>query len=92
MPHYIVAAYPRPGAVWTHLVLNHIKDRQARNQSKTIESPDLNPFFSDLLKGKINKRVINHHPGNITKIPWPTPPPLDHVQEVRHHVRRPHVL
>jgi hypothetical protein len=50
-PHYIVAAYPRPGAVWTHLVMNHVKDLQARNQSKTIESEDLIPFFHDLLEG-----------------------------------------
>jgi len=50
-PHYIVAAYPRPGAVWTHLVMNHVKDLQARNQSKTIEPKDLIPFFPDLLKG-----------------------------------------
>jgi uncharacterized protein (DUF608 family) len=50
-PHYIVAAYPRPGAVWTHLVMNHVKDLQAKNQSKTIESKDLIPFFPDLLKG-----------------------------------------
>ena len=50
-PHYIVAAYPRPGAVWTHLVMNHIKDLQAKTQSKTIESQDLIPFYPDLLKG-----------------------------------------
>jgi uncharacterized protein (DUF608 family) len=50
-PHYIVAAYPRPGAVWTHLVINHVKDLQARNPSKTIESKDLIPFFPALLKG-----------------------------------------
>ena len=49
-PHYIVAAYPRPGAVWTHLVLNHIKDLQTKSKSKTIESPDLILFFTDLLK------------------------------------------
>jgi len=50
-PHYIVAAYPRPGAVWTHLVLNYIKDLQTGTQAKTIESPDLRPFFPALLKG-----------------------------------------
>jgi hypothetical protein len=49
--HYIVAAYPRPGAVWTHLVLNHVKDRQARTKSKTVESKDLIPFFPALLQG-----------------------------------------
>ncbi len=51
-PHYIVAAYPRPGAVWTHLVLNHIKDLQAKTGSKTIESKDLIPLFPALLKAR----------------------------------------
>ena len=55
-PHYIVAAYPRPGAVWTHLVMNYIKDLQAKTQSKTIKSKDLIPFFSELLNGPGNGR------------------------------------
>ncbi|MGB8369912.1 MAG: GH116 family glycosyl hydrolase [Limisphaerales bacterium] len=55
-PHYIVAAYPRPGAVWTHLVMNHVKDLQAKTQSKTIKSKDLIPFFSELLNGPGNGR------------------------------------
>ena len=50
-PHYIVAAYPRPGAVWTHLVMNYIKDLQAAKKSGTIESEDLMPFYPELLKG-----------------------------------------
>jgi len=50
-PHYIVAAYPRPGAVWTHLVLNYIKEIQAKSKSKTVDSTKLIPFFSELLKG-----------------------------------------
>jgi uncharacterized protein (DUF608 family) len=54
-PHYIVAAYPRPGAVWTHLVLNHIKDVQARTKSKTVDSKDLIPFFFELLNGPGNR-------------------------------------
>jgi hypothetical protein len=53
-PHYIVAAYPRPGAVWAHLVLNHVKDMQAKSQSKTIESKSLIPFFAELLNGPGN--------------------------------------
>jgi len=53
-PHYIVAAYPRPGAVWTHLVMNYIKDLQEAKESKTIESEDLIPFFPELLKGPEN--------------------------------------
>jgi uncharacterized protein (DUF608 family) len=48
-PHYIVAAYPRPGAVWTHLILNRIKDLQAKNGTRTVESADLLPLFSELL-------------------------------------------
>jgi uncharacterized protein (DUF608 family) len=53
-PHYIVAAYPRPGAVWTHLVMNHVKDLQAKTKSQTIESRDLMPFFPELLSGPEN--------------------------------------
>jgi uncharacterized protein (DUF608 family) len=49
--HYIVAAYPRPGAVWTHLVMNYIKDLQEKSGTKTVVSSDLMPFFSELLKG-----------------------------------------
>ncbi len=48
-PHYIVAAYPRPGAVWSHLVMNHIKELQAKNKTKTIEPKDLMPFYPWLL-------------------------------------------
>jgi len=48
-PHYIVAAYPRPGAVWTHLVMNHIKDLQAKNKTGTIEPEELIPFYPWLL-------------------------------------------
>ena len=53
-PHYIVAAYPRPGAVWSHLVMNYIKDQKATKKSKTIESQDLMPFYPELLKGSGN--------------------------------------
>ena len=49
-PHYIVAAYPRPGAVWTHLVLNHVKAMQEKKNSMTIGSEDLISFFPNLLK------------------------------------------
>ncbi len=53
-PHYIVAAYPRPGAVWTHLVLNRIKTIQEKTKSKIVESKDLIPLFSELLNGTEN--------------------------------------
>jgi uncharacterized protein (DUF608 family) len=49
-PHYIVAAYPRPGAVWTHLVMQYVKDLQARRKVKTIDSPSLMAFVSELWK------------------------------------------
>ena len=49
--HYIVAAYPRPGAIWTHLVMNHVKSLQAKTRSKAVEPKDLMPFFGELLKG-----------------------------------------
>ncbi|MBN1999120.1 hypothetical protein JW935_16290 [candidate division KSB1 bacterium] len=55
-PHYIVAAYPRPGAVWTHLVLNYVKALQVKTKSKTIVSEDLIPFFSGLLSGPENDK------------------------------------
>jgi non-lysosomal glucosylceramidase len=48
-PHYIVAAYPRPGAVWSHLVMNHIKELQAKNNTKNIESKDLMQFYPWLM-------------------------------------------
>ncbi len=50
-PHYIVAAYPRPGAVWSHLVLNHVKNIQGKTKCRTVDSKDLIPFFSELLGG-----------------------------------------
>jgi uncharacterized protein (DUF608 family) len=55
-PHYIVAAYPRPGAVWTHLVMDHVKGLQARSGAKTVRSSDLMPFFSDLLAGPAKRQ------------------------------------
>ncbi len=34
--------------------MNYIKDLQAKTKSKTIESQDLMPFFSELLNGPEN--------------------------------------
>jgi uncharacterized protein (DUF608 family) len=53
-PHYIVAAYPRPGAVWTHLVLGRIKDLKAKSGSATVGAKDLKPFYPDLLAGPMS--------------------------------------
>jgi hypothetical protein len=48
-PHYIVAAYPRPGAVWTHLALQWIRERQAGGKPKTVDSSSLIAFIDDLM-------------------------------------------
>jgi uncharacterized protein (DUF608 family) len=49
-PHYIVAAYPRPGAVMTHIVMQHIKELQNQTKSKIIESRRLKSYITDLMK------------------------------------------
>lgn len=47
-PHYIVAAYPRPGAVLTQIVIQHIKELQKRTKRTKIESQQLSSFINDL--------------------------------------------
>jgi uncharacterized protein (DUF608 family) len=47
--HYIVAAYPRPGAVWTHLVMDRVKDVKAKRGTASVESAELAGYFSELL-------------------------------------------
>jgi uncharacterized protein (DUF608 family) len=49
-PHYIVAAYPRPGAILTHIVIQHVKELQGRTQSKRIDPQRLHSFVTDLMK------------------------------------------
>jgi len=49
-PHYIVAAYPRPGAVMTQLALERIKELQAEKGAKKIESEPLQDFMKNLMK------------------------------------------
>jgi len=49
-PHYIVAAYPRPGAVLTHIVIQFIKEIQKRTKTTKIDSKRLNSFVSALMK------------------------------------------
>ena len=49
-PHYIVAAYPRPGAVLTHVVVQFIKGLQERTGARRIESKELKRFVTDLVK------------------------------------------
>jgi uncharacterized protein (DUF608 family) len=48
-PHYIVAAYPRPGAVWTHLFLRRIKDLQARTKSAAVEPGALQASLAEIV-------------------------------------------
>jgi uncharacterized protein (DUF608 family) len=49
-PHYIVAAYPRPGAVLTQIVMQHVKELQMRTGMKKIGSRRLKSFVTDLMK------------------------------------------
>jgi hypothetical protein len=49
-PHYIVAAYPRPGAVLTHMVINFIQEQQRETNTATIDSEHLKSFVIDLMK------------------------------------------
>jgi uncharacterized protein (DUF608 family) len=49
-PHYIVAAYPRPGAILTHIVMQFVKELQKRTNTVKIDSMPLKSFISDLMK------------------------------------------
>lgn len=49
-PHYIVAAYPRPGAILTQIVIQFIKELQKRTNTTKIDSKQLKSFVSDLMK------------------------------------------
>jgi uncharacterized protein (DUF608 family) len=49
-PHYIVAAYPRPGAILTQIVLQYVKELQLRTNSKRVAAEHLNSFITDLVK------------------------------------------
>jgi uncharacterized protein (DUF608 family) len=47
-PHYIVAAYPRPGAVFTQLVMQYIKELQKQTGKTKIDSQQLKSYVADL--------------------------------------------
>ncbi len=49
-PHYIVAAYPRPGAILTQIVMQHVKELQERTGTTKINSKQLNSFVTNLMK------------------------------------------
>jgi uncharacterized protein (DUF608 family) len=47
-PHYIVAGYPRPGAILTQLALQFIKEFQKRTGAAKTDSQPLNSFVTAL--------------------------------------------
>jgi uncharacterized protein (DUF608 family) len=47
-PHYIVAAYPRPGAVLTQLVMQLIKEQQQRSGATKVDGQQLGSFVASL--------------------------------------------
>jgi hypothetical protein len=49
-PHYIVAAYPRPGAVFTQIVMQYVKELQEKTGNKKVDSKQLKSFVSDLMR------------------------------------------
>ena len=49
-PHYIVAAYPRPGAVMTQIVMQSIKEIQNKSGKAKVDSKQLISFLKDLMK------------------------------------------
>jgi uncharacterized protein (DUF608 family) len=50
-PHYIVAAYPRPGAVLTQIVIQFIKELQKQTDTTKIGSQQLKSFITELFFG-----------------------------------------
>ena len=57
-PHYIVAAYPRPGAVLTQIVIQYVKDFQKQTGDKRIGSDQLNSFVKDLFMKAAQKQEL----------------------------------
>ena len=49
-PHYIVAAYPRPGAVMTQLAMQYVREVQEKTGSQKVDSKVLKSFLKDLMK------------------------------------------
>jgi uncharacterized protein (DUF608 family) len=49
-PHYIVAAYPRPGAILTQIVVQYIKELQEQTNSKRVAPEHLNSFMTGLVR------------------------------------------
>jgi putative alpha-1,2-mannosidase len=49
-PHYIVAAYPRPGAILTQIVIQYIKEQQRQTGTTKISSEQLKSFITALMR------------------------------------------
>jgi uncharacterized protein (DUF608 family) len=49
-PHYIVAAYPRPGAILTQIVIQYVKELQKETGKKKVGSGLLKTFVTTLIK------------------------------------------
>jgi len=49
-PHYIVAAYPRPGAFLSQIVLQYIREMQKQTKSTQVDSKPLQEFATALMK------------------------------------------
>ncbi len=47
-PHYIVAGYTRPGAIFTQLAIQFVKETQKQSKTITIDSKQLNSFLNTL--------------------------------------------
>ena len=47
-PHYIVAAYPRPGAILTQLVVQFVKETQERTGVAKVDTPALRSFVNSI--------------------------------------------
>ncbi len=48
-PHYIVAGYPRPGAIFTQLAIQHVKQVQEQTGNQRVEPDRLQSFVAGLV-------------------------------------------
>ncbi|MEJ2647873.1 MAG: hypothetical protein P8016_05630, partial [Sedimentisphaerales bacterium] len=49
-PHYIVAAYPRPGAILTQIVMQFIREQQKQPGKGKVASGKMVSFLKTLMK------------------------------------------
>lgn len=48
-PHYIVAGYPRPGAIFTQLAIQHVKHLQEQTGKQQVEPAKLQSFVAEMV-------------------------------------------